>query len=70
MLGFINNVAQMIIMTRRCVNVTDMPPVLGKGCLLGLSSVVLLFVKTCLSIFPFDVWYKLCVLILQVPEVS
>ena len=29
---------------------------------------MLLFVKICLSIFPFDVWDKLWVLIRQVPE--
>ena len=28
---------------------------LGKSCLLGLLSVILLFVKICLFIFPFDV---------------
>ena len=34
------------------------------------SHVILLLVKTCLSIFPFDVWDKLWVLYRPVPEVS
>ena len=42
---------------------------LGKSCRLGLSTVILLFVGMCLSIFPFDVWDKLWVLIRSVPEV-
>ena len=32
--------------------------------------VILLFVKICLSVFPFDVWGGLWVLIWPVPEVS
>ena len=43
---------------------------LGKSFKLGLSLVILLFVKMCLSIFSFDVWDKLWVLIRSVPEVS
>ena len=35
-----------------------------------LSFVIFLFVKICLSIFPFDVWDRLWVLIRPVPEVS
>ena len=35
-----------------------------------LSSVILLFVKICLSVFPFGVWDGLWVLIRSVPEVS
>ena len=35
-----------------------------------ISSVILLFVKICLFIFPFDVWDKFWVLIRPVPEVS
>ena len=42
----------------------------GKVLLLGLPPVMLLFVTICLSIFPFDVWDKLWVLIRSVPEVS
>ena len=52
------------------VKVTELPPVLGKSCRLGLSSVILLFVQICLSIIPFDVWDKLGVLIRPVSEVS
>ena len=37
---------------------------------LGLSSVILLFVKICSSIFPFDVWDGLWVLIRPISEVS
>ena len=36
--------------------------------LLLLTSVILLFVKICLSVFPFDVWDKLWVLIRPVPR--
>ena len=35
----------------------------------SLSSVILLFVKICLSIFSFDVWDRLWVRIRPVPEV-
>ena len=41
-----------------------------KSCYLVLSPVILLFVKTCLSVFPFDDWDKLWVLIRSFPEVS
>ena len=41
----------------------------GKELLIGLSSVILLFVKIYLSVFPI-VWDGLWVLIRQVPEVS
>ena len=42
----------------------------GKSWLLVLSLVILLLVKICLSIFPFDVWDKLLVVIWPVPEVT
>ena len=47
------------------VKMAELPPVWE-----GLSPVILLFVGMCLSIFPFDVWDKLWVLIRSVPEVS
>ena len=50
--------------------VTEFLPVFGKSCQFDLPSVTLLFVKICLSIFLFDVWDKLWVLIRPVPEVS
>ena len=43
---------------------------LGKSYWLGLSPVILLYVGMCLSIFPFDVWDKLWVLIWSVSELS
>ena len=43
---------------------------LGKSCWLGLSPVISLFMGMCLTIFPFDVWDKLWVLIRFVLEVS
>ena len=47
------------------VKMAELPPVWE-----SLSPVILLFVGMCLSIFPFDVWDKLWVLIRLVPEVS
>ena len=41
-----------------------------KSCLLGLSSVILLFDKVCLSIFHFDVWNGVWILIRPFPDVS
>ena len=52
------------------VKVTEFPLNMGKSCLLGLSPIILLSVKICLSIFPFDVWDKLWVLTRPVPEVA
>ena len=59
------------------VKVTELSPVvergatcLGNSCFLGLPSVILLFVKICLAIFPFDVWDTLWVLIRPDLEVS
>ena len=49
---------------------TQVATCLGKSCCLGFSPVILLFVGMCLSIFPFDIWDKLWVLIRSVPEVS
>ena len=43
---------------------------MGKRCLLGLSSLIVLFFNICLSMFPFHVWDKLWVLIRPMPEVS
>ena len=50
------------------VNVTELPPVWVR--VANSSSVTLLFVEICLSIFPFDVWDKIGVLSRPVPEVS
>ena len=62
-----------LILTILCVRVVCFSKdatCLGKSCRLGFSPVILLFVGRCLSIFPFDVWDKLWVLILSVPEIS
>ena len=50
------------------VKVTELSA--GKSWLLVLSLVILLLIKICLSIFPFDVRDKLWVLIWPVPEVT
>ena len=45
------------------VKVIELPPVWGRA--VSSSHVILLFLKICLSTFPFDVWDKLWVLIGQ-----
>ena len=49
--------------------VSELPPVWERAAN-SASSVILLFVKICLSVYPFDVWDGLWVLIRPVPEVS
>ena len=58
-------VLNVFILTLLCVHFIC----LGKSCY-SISSVILLFVKTFGSIFPFDVWDKFWGLIRPVPEVS
>ena len=52
------------------VKVSKLPSVWERAVKIGSSSVILLFVKICLSIVAFDVWYKLWALTRPVPEVS
>ena len=63
-----------MVMSGRTVNLITVFPeqetCLGKSCSLRLSSVILLFVNICLSVFPFDVWDGLWVLIRPVREAS
>ena len=47
--------------------VTELPPVWKRA---ANSAYHLLFVKICLSVFPFDVWFGLLALIRPVSEVS
>ena len=60
-----------LILTHLCVQfisvkVTELPPVWERVAYLAYHQ----FVKICLSIFPFDVWDKLWILIRPVPVVS
>ena len=48
------------------VKMAELPPVWERAA----DSACLLFVRICLSVFPFDVWDKLRVLIRSIPEVS
>ena len=50
--------------------VTELSPVWEGSANSALSSVILLFVEICLSVFPFDVWDRLWILIRPVPGVS
>ena len=56
--------------TFNLVKVTEFLLFGEKELLTRLSSVIPLFVKICLFIFPFNVWDKLSVLIRPVPELS
>ena len=52
------------------VKVTELPPVCERAANSAYHLSFFLFVKICLSVFLFDVWDKLWVLIRPVPEIS